>query len=129
MVGVKVTLMVQLLPPASDVPQLLVCEKSPAFVPESAMLEMVSAVAPPFVSVTTCGLLEVFSTCAVKVRVAGVNVTGVVPVPLSATVCGLEPALSATETIALRAPVAVGSKVTVIVQLLSGGTEVPQVLV
>jgi hypothetical protein len=51
------------------------------------------------------------------------------PVPLNGTVCGLNPALSATDTEALRAPVAPGVKVTVIVQLFFGRTDVPQVFV
>ena len=39
------------------------------------------------------------------------------PVPLSATVCGLPLALSVILTLALRVPVAVGVKVTLIVQV------------
>src|ERR1700688_1781004 len=39
------------------------------------------------------------------------------PVPLRDTVCGLPPPLSATDTVALRAPVAVGLKVTEIVHV------------
>src|SRR5437763_48196 len=42
-----------------------------------------------------------------------------VPFPLSATVCGLPPALSATDSVPVRAPEAVGVKVTLIVQLAS----------
>ena len=129
LVGLKVTLIVQLAPPATDVPQVLVCAKSPGFVPERAMLEMVSVVAPPFFKVTTCGLLVVCRTCAVNVRAMGVTVTLEVPVPLNAAVCGLDPALSATDTVALRAPVAVGIKVTVMMQLCFGSTDVPQLLV
>jgi hypothetical protein len=51
------------------------------------------------------------------------------PVPVNGTVCGLNPALSVTDTLALRVPVAVGVNVTEIVQLFFGDTEVPQVLV
>jgi len=51
------------------------------------------------------------------------------PVPVNSTACGLDPALSATDTLALRVPVAVGSNVTVMVQLFFGATDVPHVLV
>ena len=50
--GVNVTLIVQLELAASDVPQLLVCSKSPLLVPVTAMLEILNAVPPEFVSVT-----------------------------------------------------------------------------
>src|SRR5437762_4467646 len=51
-VGVKVTLIVQFAPAASEAAQLLVCPKSPLFVPAMAMLVIVSAVLWEFVSVT-----------------------------------------------------------------------------
>jgi hypothetical protein len=47
-VGVNVTLTVQLLPAASEPPQLFVCEKSPV----ATMLERFSAAVPPLVSET-----------------------------------------------------------------------------
>lgn len=57
-VGVKVTLTTQLLPIAKLVPQgLLEIAKSPAFAPVSAMLVIVTADGPVFVSVTVCGAL------------------------------------------------------------------------
>jgi len=40
-----------------------------------------------------------------------------VPVPLSETVCGLSPALSATESVPVRSPVWLGEKVAFTVQL------------
>ena len=86
MVGLKTTLMVQLLLPASDVPQLLVCEKSAALVPEKAKLVIVRVVAPAFVSVTFCGALEVLSTCNGKVSDVGFTNTVAVPVPVNGTV-------------------------------------------
>lgn len=52
----------------------------------------------------------------------------VVPVPVMATVCGLPAALSAMLMDAVRAPVAVGLKVTLMVQVPAARTEV-QVLV
>ena len=49
--GVKVTLMVHVPAAATDVPQLLVCEKSPLLVPVMAILVMVAAVLALFVRV------------------------------------------------------------------------------
>ena len=51
-VGVNVTLIVQLPPAATEVPQVLVCAKSPLFVPVIPILLMVRAVLPLFVNVT-----------------------------------------------------------------------------
>ena len=45
-VGAKVMVMVQLPPAATVPPQVLVCEKSAAFVPVTVMAEMVNAVVP-----------------------------------------------------------------------------------
>ena len=65
-----------------------------------------------------------------KVRLVGEKVTaGAVPVPVNETVCGLPLALSVTETAPVREPVAVGAKVTEIVQVPATATEAPQVLV
>jgi len=50
-----------------------------------------------------------------KLRLAGDRVTvAAVPVPVSGTDCGLPAALSTTLTLAVRVPVAVGLKVTLI---------------
>ena len=57
--GVKMTLMVQFAPTASDVPQLLVCEKSPGLVPANVILVMDRAAVPIFDSVTARALLGV----------------------------------------------------------------------
>src|SRR2546428_189104 len=51
------------------------------------------------------------------------------PLPLNAAVCGLPPALSVTAMPALRLPVAVGLKVTPIVQLVPAARLAPQVWV
>src|ERR1019366_7834109 len=50
-VAVKVTLMVQLAPAATELPQLLVCAKSLGLVPTSAMLVMLKAELPVLFSV------------------------------------------------------------------------------
>jgi hypothetical protein len=55
--------------------------------------------------------------------------TEVMPVPLSATVCGLPAALSSIFTDAVRLPAAEGLKVTLAVQLAPGASELPHVLV
>ena len=52
-----------------------------------------------------------------KLRLLGLKLTtGVVPLPLKVTVCGLPLALSVMDTLALRLPLALGVKVTLIVQ-------------
>src|SRR6266404_4036407 len=56
-VGVNVTLIVQLAPAATEVPQVLVC----AYCALAAMLVMLSAALPVFVSVTVCAALVVFT--------------------------------------------------------------------
>jgi len=129
LVGLNVTLIVQLAVPASDVPQLFVCKKSVAFPPDIAMLSIVSAVAVPLVNVTTCGALVVPSTCSGKVREVGEYVTVEVPVPVRGTFCGLAPPLSVIVTEAVRAPMAVGVNVTVIVQLFFAAKDGVQVFV
>ena len=51
------------------------------------------------------------------------------PVPVSVTVCGLVDALSVMVTAPFRVPVAVGVKVTEMVQVAPAASEVPQLLV
>ena len=58
--GVNVTEIVQFPPlPARLLPQLLVCEKSPEFVPVMLILEIVRLWFPELVSVTVCAVLVV----------------------------------------------------------------------
>ncbi len=52
-----------------------------------------------------------------------------IPVPISATVCGLPGALSEMVMLPLRAPPAVGVNVTLIAQLAPAATLAPQLLV
>jgi len=59
-VGVNTTLIVQVAPTATEVPQPLVCENWPGLLPESVMLVMGSAALPLFVTVTDCGALATF---------------------------------------------------------------------
>ena len=119
-VGVKVTLIVQEALAASVLGQLLVWAKSPALVPVSAMLLMVRSALPLLVNVTAWAVLVVLTCWLPKLRLVGLKLTAgaamVVPEPLKATVCGLPAALSVMDTLALRVPVAVGVKVTLMVQ-------------
>ena len=70
---------------------------------------------------------------AVKVNVAGeseaMGVDAAVPVPFKATVCGDPLALSATESVAVKAVAEAGVKVTEIEQLAFAASELLQVLV
>jgi hypothetical protein len=59
--GEKVTLMVQLAPAATLDPQLLIWAKSPALLPETAMLVMLKATLPELVRVTALVVLVVLT--------------------------------------------------------------------
>lgn len=84
-VGVNVTLMVQLEETASEAGQLLVWEKSPVV----EMPEIETGRSPVFVYVNTCDVLVVFCGWPAKVSVAGLNEAEMVnPVPLRNTVGG-----------------------------------------
>src|SRR3954463_4152719 len=58
-VGLKIAPSVQVLYAANDLPQLLVKENCPGFVPRSAIPVMVTASVLVFVTVTDCAALEV----------------------------------------------------------------------
>jgi hypothetical protein len=55
--GLKVTLTTQLAPAATELPQLLLWAKSPAFVPLTVMLDTVSEALPGLLTVTDCAAL------------------------------------------------------------------------
>src|SRR5437016_9496166 len=81
-VGVNVTLMVQLELAASELPQLFVCAKSPLLVPVTAMLEILNAVPPEFVSVTGSAALVVPTFWLLYVSEVGESAAvAVTPVP------------------------------------------------
>ena len=104
--------------------------KSPLLVPVMAMLVIVSAELPEFVSVTAWAALVVLTTWFPNESEAGERLTGeLVPVPVTLAVCGLSLALSVTVRVALRVPVAVGLNVRLIVQLDPAATLEPQLLV
>src|SRR5206468_1500818 len=120
-VGVKVTLMVQFAP-AAKVAGLVGQALAPVLVAakslEAANELIVKAAAPVFVSVTVIGALVVASSWLPKSRLVGANPTpGAVPFPLRENICGLPPASSASDSVPVRAPEAVGVKVTLMVQV------------
>jgi hypothetical protein len=128
--GANVTIIVQLPPTPTPLPQSFVWAKSAAFAPLSPMLDILSEVLPVSESVTLCAVLVLPVLCWVNVRLPGERLTtGWSPVPVKPMVCGLPPALSLTVSEALRDPAAEGVNVTVIVQLLPAATLPPQLLV
>src|SRR6516225_7607379 len=102
--------MVQLEFAASVVPQLLVCEKSPEFVPVNDTARLVIAELLPLVSVNGCAALELPTPMLPKLKLLGDRDTFAVPVPVRLAVC--VPALSFTVSVPVRVPVCVGVKVT-----------------
>jgi len=128
--GVNLTLIVQLPPAATELPHVLVCAKSLAFVPVTARLVMLKLAFPVLLRVMGCTALVVPRVWLPKVRLVAVRLTtGAVPVPVRLTVCGLPLALSVMLTEAVRVPGAVGVNLTLIVQLPPAATELPHVLV
>lgn len=124
--GANVIAMAQFAPAATEVPQLLVCPKSPA-----ATIEMTVRVAVPvLVSVTLCAELDVPTCWPLNVKLVAERLTaGARPVPVRPTVCGLLEALSIIVTVPLRVPVVVGVKVAEMVQLALAASEAGQLLV
>jgi hypothetical protein len=121
--GVNVTEIVHVALAASvagAVGQPFVCAKSPAFVPATAMLLIVSGALPVFCTVEVSTPLVVPTGCEAKLRVAGVKLTagaGVDPVPLRPSVCGLSAALSVIVMFAELLPAAPGVNVTEMVHV------------
>jgi hypothetical protein len=87
---------------------------------------IVKVVVPTLVRVTVLAGLVVPIVTEPKFRLVGESFT-VVPVPLRGTFCGLPAALSVTLRAAERVPLAVGLKVTLILQLVPAAKELPQV--
>lgn len=129
-VGVKVTLIVQLVATASEPPHVFVCAKSPLFVPVMAMPAIVNGAVPVLHRLTICAPLVPPTIWPPKLRLAPPSATiGAMPVPVSDTICGLPAALSLMVTAPLRIPLSAGVKVTLTVQLAPIPTLVPQLLV
>jgi hypothetical protein len=79
--------------------------------------------------VAVIGELIVPTLSVPNASVAGVNVTGAIPVPVRLIVCGLLLALSLIETVPGTLPAFEGVNVTVILQLAPVAMLVPQVFV
>src|SRR5690242_20587538 len=127
--GVKRITIVQLSPLASELPQLLFCEKSAALVPVMLMLEMVTALPVLLVAVTVSVGLDTPMASAGKFRLLVERLSPLelpAPVPVRLTDCALT--LLAMFTVAARLPLAEGVKVTLIEQLEPAATLEPQVL-
>src|SRR5207245_2198034 len=129
--GVKVTVNVQLAAAATGpAARKSVATAEPAtaksrgFEPARAMLGKVRVAVPLLVRVTVCTGLVVLRRWSPKARLVGAKVTaGAMPIPASDTDCGLLAASSVMVTVAVRAPVAAGVKLMLIVQLAPGATE------
>ena len=74
-VGLNVTDKVQLPPAGTLVPQVLVCAKSPGFVPVTLIPVMLRLVVPTLVRVTVCGGLVVPTDTFPNARLAGTSFT------------------------------------------------------
>lgn len=127
-VGLNDTLIVQLALGANDVPHVCVCEKSPGSGPAIAIALMSKMLVPTLLRVIACAPLLEPTTTVPKFKPEG-DTFAAVPLPLNATVCGLPAALSLRLSAAVRVPLAVGLKVTVIVQLALAPNELPHVCV
>jgi hypothetical protein len=128
--GRNVTLMVQLAPAAKVVPQVVVSAKSEAFVPAIETLLMVMVPVPVFFSVTVLALVVTFTGWIPNATVVGVTLaTGVVPVPVKLTCCGLLGSESAIRSVAVLLLLAVGVNVTLMLQLAPTANVLAQVLV
>jgi len=125
-VGVNITLIVH-LDLAAKLAEQVVAEmlKSPV-----VWVEMpVSATLCLLARVNTFATLLVPTVVIGNVLLAGVSVTGTMPVPESGTVCGLPGALSVMVKVPVRAPSWVGVKVIVILQFFPGARVLPHGLV
>src|SRR5437667_425988 len=85
---------------------------------EGANELIVNAAASVFVSVSVIFTRVLARSWLPKSRLVGANPTpGAVPFPLRENICGLPPASSASDSVPVRAPKAVGVKVTLMVQV------------
>src|SRR5512140_3455117 len=124
--GVNVTLIRQLAPAVTLVPQLLVWLKSPVV----AMPLMVSGALPVLVNVTLCAELETPTNWPAKPRLTGKRVaTGALPTPDNATVGTAVLLLLVSMSVPLREPDTEGTKLTFRIQLAAGARLAPQLLV
>jgi hypothetical protein len=128
--GMKVTLIAQLPPAASELPQVLVWEKSPALVPVTVMLVKFKVASPLLVTVTVWAAVGVPINWLPKVRMLEERPTPAeLPEPATDTDWGLSAALSVNTTEAVLVPEALGVNVRLSVHLACGASEEPHVLV
>src|SRR5437870_3167729 len=96
------------------------------------MLVMFNEALPVLLRVTACADRKGVAWWMAKVRLAGERLTAgavaAVPVPVRLTVCGLSLASSVMVMAPVRVPVAMGVKVTLIVQFNPAAKVAPQVL-
>lgn len=104
-------------------PQLLVSVKYPF---KMVILIMCSVVFPTFVMIVV-SVLRPPTVTVPKLKSVGFSST-TVPVPVKLAVWGLPGALSVIDKVAARDPRCVGVKVTLIVQVAPGTSELPQVV-
>src|SRR5208337_2146481 len=129
-VGLKVTVMVQVAFLARLPVQVVVSEKSEGTVPVIAILVKTSGAVPVLFTVITCGALVVPSGTFGNAKLGGVIVaTPARPVPVRVAECGLPVALSVTVTLAVRVPDPSGENVTAMLQLNPGASGLTQLFV
>lgn len=123
-VGVKTTLILQLVLAARLVPQVVVeTLKSPVV----EITTLFSATFCLLARVNTFAALVVVTFCAAKIAVTGITVACGSPVPESDTICGLFEALSVNVTLPVSAPSCSGMKVSFMTQLFPGSRGGPHV--
>lgn len=130
--GVNMIAIVHVLPAASDELQVLFWLKSPASEPVKVIPEMFKVALPVLSRVTDSVAQDVVAGQLPNATLVGETVAVVllaVAVPDRLTLCGLPVPLSVTLRAALRAPLAVGVNVTLMVQLAPAATLDPQLLV
>jgi hypothetical protein len=107
-VGVKVTVIMQLAPTFTPLPQVFVSEKSPV-----VLMERVIGALPVLLRVSVCPPLVVPGFWLLKVRLPLETwVEILMPVPLRVTVSAVLAAEVVTDNVPVRAPIAVGVKAT-----------------
>jgi hypothetical protein len=129
-VGVNVTLMVQAAPAARVVPQVVVSANNDADVPPMETAMALKGEVVLLLRVTIFAGLVVLMDWLPKATVAGVRnipVGGVVPVPVSAIVCGLLGSLSTTVSAAFSVAVVEAVKIISMVQFEPAANVVVQV--
>ena len=110
---------------------MLVWAKSFGFEPVMLMLEMFRVALPLLVMVTGWEALWLATRWLLKVRLVGAKLMAgaLMPRPVSEMLCGLPTALSVRVIAPVRVPVAVGLKVTLMMQEAVGAKPVPQLSV